>query len=280
MEINGIQIQPQTKSVLDSNRTVRVSDLLCKRCQKLIGYVFWDLDHSALEEKTWKSKKAGKCNFEQKEYVKLYKHCIMPCLDESEAELESESLSDLMNSNCENSLLSSSPILGSLLTNSDSFEVLMAKFFKHQAQESFYRFIVSCDSPSSENKVFGLIRLLATSATILLSDKNLSLSEDFGWAQTEDEEADTDQIWGGPQANGCLNMYPIVRLNYLECPREKTVDKLNAWDDCLDGEAELLNSMQQFNAVVNSWKKVSLQLCPFPSVKNIKFGKSDLNFCQ
>lgn len=252
MHIGGIQIQPQTKNVVDSNRTVRVSDLLCKRCQTLIGYVFWDFDHSALEDKSWKSKKSGKSNFEQKEYVKIYKHCIVPCLIKN-PEPESGTLDEYLSS--EKTVLSSSPFLGCSLTANESFEVLMAKFFKHQAQESFYRFIVSSDSPSGANKkFFGLIRLLTTNGTILLSDKSLSLSEDFGWTQTGDD-AEKDQIWGVPEANGCLNMYPIVRLNYLECPRETPTEEQNAWDDCLDREAEFINSLQEFNKVVNSWKK-------------------------
>ena len=183
MNIDGIQIQPQTKNVVDSNRTVRVSDLLCKRCQTLIGHVFWDFDHSALEDISWKTKKSGKSNSEQKEYVKLYKHSILPCLIKTNLEPESETPEEFLGP--EKSVLSSSPFLGSSFTTSESFEILMSKFFKHQAQESFYRFIVSSDSPSSDNKkVLGLIRLLTTSGTILLSDKNLSLSEDFGWAQT------------------------------------------------------------------------------------------------
>ena len=72
------------------------------------------------------------------------------------------------------------------------------------------------------------------------------------------DDAEKDQIWGVPEANGCLNMYPIVRLNYLECPRETPTEEQNAWHDCLDREAEFINSLQEFNKVVNSWKKVNI----------------------
>ena len=209
-------------------RNVQISELLCNRCQNQVGFLFWDIDHSDLESGNPTTK-----SLEHKEYVKLYKHKLA-CREQVTEKSVVDYYSDLMG---KRSQLFSTPFMGRLLTDSDTFEILMAQFFKHQAEESFYRFVVVSDDPNNEkpNEVVALIRLLNVSSKVVLSKESISLPN-FSTAN--------ENSWN-QRRNGVMNDFAVVRLTYLE---RSAVGVAPGSD---------LNS---FERVSNQWQKVS-KLC-------------------
>ncbi|XP_063719089.1 uncharacterized protein LOC134845899 isoform X1 [Symsagittifera roscoffensis] len=208
IDIEGIRIGPRQNKYVEAYRNVQMSQVLCSRCQHFIGFIFWDMDHSTLESERNSSKA-----LEHKEYVKLYKHNLAcrEAINEEEVDFLGASSQE------KKKQPSMSPFIGDLLSEDATFETLFAQYFRHQAQESFYRFLVVCDDPGAtdSHEVSGLIRLLSVNSKIVLSKESVSLPAGIN---------------GYMRKNSEIEDFAIVRLSYLEKPAVKSTPHCNIHD--------------------------------------------------